>query len=307
LKRNELDGGFLYVLFKNMEDAEGSGDEIRTRLLQHLHTRVQEELGGHLAFYVQRWRQFIIAAWSVEGRLKDLGIIIGSDVKNSDDPASRSLMFKFYRYMVLSMALQYKAILPQLRDAGPNLLPKLEGRGLLLPKEMQVLEPQTTRMRDAVLSWIAIEVKDNGPSKAGLLLGNCEISVMDKLTALRAKMMYFHGNNFYPQPNIWAAFIRCLVDAYCTLVIFIYPITKFVPLTEADYYGFQPLVVWSIYSMTICFWGALAMTKALSHPFKSRWDTFNIDALIAGTEQTLFTSLRASFDSSVRRGTMGSE
>ena len=27
---------------------------------------------------MQRWRQFIFAAWSVEGRLKDLGIIIGA-------------------------------------------------------------------------------------------------------------------------------------------------------------------------------------------------------------------------------------
>jgi len=44
MKRDELDGGFLYVLFKNMEDAQESNDEMRMRLLQHLHTRVQEEL-----------------------------------------------------------------------------------------------------------------------------------------------------------------------------------------------------------------------------------------------------------------------
>ncbi|KAL1524184.1 hypothetical protein AB1Y20_019093 [Prymnesium parvum] len=44
VKRDELDGGFLYVLFRNMEDARRADDQTRLRLLQHLHTRVQEEM-----------------------------------------------------------------------------------------------------------------------------------------------------------------------------------------------------------------------------------------------------------------------
>jgi len=44
IRRDELDAGFLYVLFKNMEAAEASGDEEKLRLLSHLHTRTQEEL-----------------------------------------------------------------------------------------------------------------------------------------------------------------------------------------------------------------------------------------------------------------------
>lgn len=44
IRRDELDAGFLYVLFKNMDDAKAGNDEPTVRLLAHIHTRVQEEL-----------------------------------------------------------------------------------------------------------------------------------------------------------------------------------------------------------------------------------------------------------------------
>ena len=44
IREDELDAGFLYVLFKNMEDADAAGDEEKARLLSHIHTRTQEEL-----------------------------------------------------------------------------------------------------------------------------------------------------------------------------------------------------------------------------------------------------------------------
>jgi len=257
-------------------------------------------LGGYLAFYVQRWRQFIFAAWQVEGRLKDLGIIIGSEVRDPDDPATRSLLYRVYRYMVLAMALQYKSVMPQLRDAGPDLFRILQKKGLLEPQETPVLAPQGSRMRDAVLSWIALEVKANGPTKTGLLTGNCEISVMDKLTACRGSMMYFHGNNFYPQPNMWSAFMMMLVDMYCGLMILTYPFKMLTPIAVTRLTGLQPITVLSVFLMTLCFWGAEAIVFALARPFAGRVDTFNMDALIAGTEQTLFASLRAGFDSTAR-------
>jgi len=44
IKSDEIDAGFLYVLLRNMEDAEKSGEESMVRLLGHLHTVTQEEL-----------------------------------------------------------------------------------------------------------------------------------------------------------------------------------------------------------------------------------------------------------------------
>lgn len=44
VKANQLDAGFLYVLFKNIEEARADENEDLERLLQHLHSRLQEEL-----------------------------------------------------------------------------------------------------------------------------------------------------------------------------------------------------------------------------------------------------------------------
>ena len=44
VKSNEIDAGFFYVLFKNLDDATAKGDEESARLIAHVHTRVQEEL-----------------------------------------------------------------------------------------------------------------------------------------------------------------------------------------------------------------------------------------------------------------------
>ena len=46
VRDNEIDAGFFYVLLRNINDAEASGDEGGARLLSHIHTRVQEELEG---------------------------------------------------------------------------------------------------------------------------------------------------------------------------------------------------------------------------------------------------------------------
>ena len=44
VRKNEVDAGLFYVIMRNMQDAEDEGDEGGTRLLQHLYTRLQEEL-----------------------------------------------------------------------------------------------------------------------------------------------------------------------------------------------------------------------------------------------------------------------
>lgn len=44
VKKDEIDAGFVYVLLRNIEDAEKKGEEPMVRLLSHLHTVTQEEL-----------------------------------------------------------------------------------------------------------------------------------------------------------------------------------------------------------------------------------------------------------------------
>ena len=41
---------------------------------------------GLLGFFVRRWRNFFFAAWRVEGRIKDMSIMFGSAVADTQEP-----------------------------------------------------------------------------------------------------------------------------------------------------------------------------------------------------------------------------
>ena len=64
-----------------------------------------------------------------------------------------------------------------------------------------------------------------------------------------------------------------------------------------DLCGFQPLVLICVFFQLTAVWGVLQVASRLEKPFDLKHiDTFNVDALIAGTEFTLFYSLRAAFN-----------
>ena len=113
------------------------------------------------------------------------------------------------------------------------------------------------------------------------------------------------GNNFYPQPNTWVALMMFSLDMYCILVVIFAPFVYFESFAgddETTYVFFQGFVFLSVFSQLVVYLPTLALIPILQRPLQAgaTIDTFNIDALIAGTEQTMFTSLRASFDDDAR-------
>merc|ERR1712176_586609 len=99
-------------------------------------------------------------------------------------------MFKLYRYMVLLMALQYRKMIPTLRDCtcsreeGYELYDYLrEELSLLTEAEARVLKPAGNRHRDTVISWITREVQTNAPGQRNLLQSeDVVVNIMEKLT-----------------------------------------------------------------------------------------------------------------------------
>ena len=63
----------------------------------------------------------------------------------------------------------------------------------------------------------------------------------------------------------------------------------------------QPWTFLATFTIILSYWLTLTMCQVLAKPFGQDTDTFNIDALIGGTEQTAFHNLRASFHQ-VREG-----
>merc|ERR1739842_62171 len=103
--------------------------------------------------------------------------------------------------------------------------------------------------------------------------------------------------------NIHTAYMKMIIDIFCLLVIFTYPFRQFVPAEVSKLYcdslgvnqvfcfvTARPMTVLSSFLMLLAFQGGESLAYLLSQPFSSKLDTYNIDALIAGTEQTLFAS-----------------
>jgi hypothetical protein len=265
-------------------------------------------LVGEVSFFVNRWRGFMFAAWQLEGRLKDTCLNIGSQVLDPKNDASRKLMFKIYRYVVLVMALEYKMVLPELKASWDKGL--LTDMGLLTEKEAPILFSSGSRARDVALSWIALEVNNNGPSGTNLLSGSGHLHFLQMISKARGAMMYFWGNNFYPQPNSFIALMKFTVDIFCLAIIFGYPFMMVTPYelqnTSVLSMNFkscvQTLTIICVFIMLFIFWGLESLIHHLHGPFLDKKkmdagiDTFNIDALISGTEETVFSYLRSSFD-----------
>jgi len=249
---------------------------------------------GLLGFFVKRWRNFIFAAWRIEGRFKDLSIAIGSSVKDPDDPATKRFLFTYYRYCVAAMALQYKTLLTDFREGDP--FPLCTELNILTPSEVAVLRPCGSRARDTVLTWLAC-LAQSGQTD-GYLRNLPREMVIEKVSDLRANMMFFHGNNFYPMSNRWTGVVMITVELWSWIVILGAPFRRYCqPTTELGWLGaLQPWTSVSTFCILFTYWGTLTICRTLAKPFAQDTDTYNIDALIGGTEETVFANLRASFN-----------
>lgn len=115
--------------------------------------------------------------------------------------------------------------------------------------------------------------------------------------------MCHSGNNFYPISNRWVGIVFVVVEMWTWIILLGAPFRRYAPPTEElDWLGaLQPWTFLSTFTIIFAFWVTLTMCKVLAKPFGQDTDTFNIDALIGGTEQTAFHNLRASFNSKAAR------
>lgn len=111
------------------------------------------------------------------------------------------------------------------------------------------------------------------------------------------------GNNFYPVSNRWVAIVFFVVELWTWITLLGAPFRRYAPPTEElDWLGaLQPWTFLSTFTIIFAFWVTLTMCEVLAKPFGQDTDTYNIDALIGGTEQTVFHNLRSSFNGKAAR------
>ena len=61
---------------------------------------------GFLNYYVNRWSLFMKLGYSIQGRMQDVGLLVGGGL--TDVPEARKSAFKIYRLLNLAHMLTYK-------------------------------------------------------------------------------------------------------------------------------------------------------------------------------------------------------
>eukprot|EP00928_Gymnodinium_smaydae_P036522 TRINITY_DN25518_c0_g1_i2.p2 TRINITY_DN25518_c0_g1~~TRINITY_DN25518_c0_g1_i2.p2 ORF type:complete len:112 (+),score=15.23 TRINITY_DN25518_c0_g1_i2:3-338(+) len=92
--------------------------------------------------------------------------------------------------------------------------------------------------------------------------------------------------------------VQIAVDIWVLLLTIGAPFKLYVPVSQelGLLCALQPWITVGTFPILFAYWGVLAVCDLIQKPFNADIDTINIDALVAGTEETLFANLRAKFN-----------
>jgi hypothetical protein len=242
---------------------------------------------GYVGYSVGRWRKFQSYGYSIQGRIHDIGAMVGGSLKQPEQPETKEFAFRIYRYLNLVHLLVYKSKSPWLCDLTSDDMVSL---GLLTREEVKVLEPMKNKMRDTVIGWLFCEVQ----SAIGkdICEGSMGCSCIDNIGYLRGKCAAYHDAFETNHPNLWVSLMTGVVD----MLVFLYavgtPLTAFV----FELGCFQPYCLAFTVFLSLPFLCCSRLLKQLGNPYAGSHDTFNVDSLMASSEQCIFASLRSKFD-----------
>lgn len=244
---------------------------------------------GYAAYAIVRWRSFVTTSYAIQGRIHDVALVVGGAIARPSELRSRQMAFRLYRYLNLVHLLCYMSKHEWLKKL--TLETNFVQLGLLTPIECAVLEPMKNKKRDTVLAWISCEIQQGIAS--GLLYPSCTTTALDNVAFLRGKMAAFHDQFSTNQPALWAALMIFMVDVLVVLILLGAPLQFYLESSMC----LQWWIALGVLLLTLPFTCTSEIIQMLQNPYTGEHgDVFNVDALMASTEQCIFASLRARFD-----------
>ena len=255
---------------------------------------------GLISFIVDRWRGFLLNCHQVQARMHDVGVCIGSSVINPENLNTRRKLFRLYRYLNVVHAQTYASVCTLLPQKPQSFV----AYGLLTDEEASLIEPMENKARDTVVTWIGIVIEEM--IKENMIR---ELAVTNSLTlGIRAATGKHHDLFVRNMPNIWFGLCSCIVN-YLVVLQTIHAIIQLdsksiqainsVDERRTALYVYSACVLIFSFLMASTYWVAEKMIDMLIMPFHDGDDAYNVDALLAGTDRTLFAALRATFDKDI--------
>jgi len=249
---------------------------------------------AYIAFLVNRWRDFMITSHTIQGRIQDVGILVGSVPDNPVTKEEKKQIYKIYRFLNAVHIMCYKSFMRDEFKNDDQLISQLIEMDLLTEEEGIRFGSMGKKVREGLCSRILCEIDVLLSLTTKKYAESKSIVLNDKICDLRGTMAKLHDTFVRDNPNEYILAMQVLVYCYILLIITGYPILMFSD-NNAAFSCVQPLAFFGTFFTLVSLQMPFILFERLDNPFDAH-DDINAENLVASTELALFISMRSQFE-----------
>eukprot|EP00554_Chaetoceros_debilis_P001214 CAMPEP_0194096470 /NCGR_PEP_ID=MMETSP0149-20130528/57358_1 /TAXON_ID=122233 /ORGANISM="Chaetoceros debilis, Strain MM31A-1" /LENGTH=594 /DNA_ID=CAMNT_0038782445 /DNA_START=259 /DNA_END=2041 /DNA_ORIENTATION=+ len=248
---------------------------------------------AYIAFLVNRWRDFMITSHTIQGKIQDVGILVGSVPDNPVTKEEKKQIYKIYRFLNAVHIMCYKSFMRDEFKNDDSVYSQLVEMDLLTEKEGIHLGSMGKKVREGLCSRILCEIDVLLSLTTKKYAESKSIVLNDKICDLRGTMAKLHDTFVRDNPNEYILAMQVLVYIYMALVVVGYPLLMFSD-NQSPFSCVQPLAFFGTYFTLLSLQMPYILFTRMDNPFDAH-DDINAENLVASTELALFNSMRCQF------------
>lgn len=240
----------------------------------------------------------MVTCHEIQGRIQDIGILLGSIPKHPVSTDEKKQLYKVYRLLNVVHIACYKSFMRSVFKKDDNAMKQMVKMNLLSVQEGIHFGSMGKKIREGLCSLILCEIDAlSSKTKKGFI--ETKVSAINgKICDLRATMATLHDSFVRDNPNEYIVAMNTLVYLYTLLVLAGYPVLMHSD-SKSDWACFQPMAFFGTWFTLLSMQVPYALLVRLNDPFDAK-DDINVENLIASTELALFQSMRCQFSAPTR-------
>lgn len=149
-------------------------------------------LVAYVGFLVDRWRKFMVECHTIQGRIKDFGLLLGAIPSVPVSIEDRKHLYKIYRYLNSIHILLYRNFISLFKN-GDDGIARMVDIGLITEDEAIIIDSWGNKAREGLLSMLMVEIKQMlSRSEDKIDATANSIVIKEKACSLRGHMSRFH-------------------------------------------------------------------------------------------------------------------
>jgi hypothetical protein len=253
-------------------------------------------LFGLLLNVVAKWENWLRNGHDIMKNLSSVGLLLGGGLTNPSNSIARAELFKIYRMLNAAHVMNYAGQHPHLNPEPSSLVPL----GLLAETEAKAVAASAEPV-EALLTIISGQVfKMCNDGHLALPFAKQGFGLIREVQLRMRDHQLMHRQNL---PQVWGAVMHFTVDLFLMMVVFGYPFREVqydpdravTSMVETMMSAVSEQIIICVFLIVSAYSLSFDIVRILIDPYAQDGDGFNVDALLAGTERMLFSSMRAQF------------